>query len=271
MCLPRIFDNLSFLPANFSRQGSNKKNTAKNIDGPVNQINGNNNVVSSNISIHTDTSTQANKEECFRLLKISSEWMGIHNEDGYEFMSKVNNAVSVIFHHQHSVTDYKDFISSCWADNSGTWCDVNICINNKSIYSNQYCTFDGCHGSTIVRPDFEWILKPNGHDNIRLFFYIDDSEEIIINNFIESQSNTFPTARRHKINRYIATFRNISERDRFFLYVKNNEDEIIEKIRTSDVSLSAYSCQNILDKRNEIDLQSAIVLTDTLRKWRSGS
>lgn len=269
MRLSRIFENLNILPISWSKQGSSKKNIAKHIDGSVNQVNGSNNIISNNVSINTGTSTQVDKDECFRLLKTPHKWMQVNNEDGCEFLSKVNNNVSVIFYYQHSTYDYADFISSCWPDNSGAWCDMNICINGKSIYSNQYCTFDGCNGSTIVRPDFEWILKPNGHENIRLFYYLENSKEAILNDFIRSYPATFSTARDYKVDQYIVTFVSAEEKDRFFAYIRGIKQEVAEQIYASEISLADYNCQNILDERNEIDLKSAIVLTDILKKWRN--
>lgn len=269
MCLSRIFENLNILPINYSRQGSSKKNVTKHVDGSVNQINGNNNIISDSVNINTGTSAQADEDECFRLLKTPCKWMRVDNKDGCEFLSKVNNSVSIMFYYQHTAYDYKDFISSCWPDNSGAWCDMNICINGKSVYENQYCAFDGCHGSTIVRPDYDWILKPNDFDNIRLFYYIEGSRETILNNFIKSYPAIFSTTSDCKVDKYIATFANIAEKDRFFAHIRNIEHEVVEQIYTSEISLAGYNCQNILDERNEIDLKSAIILTRILKKWRN--
>lgn len=268
MCLSRIFENLNILPISWSKRDSSKKNIAKHVDGSVNQVNGNNNIISDNISINTSTSTQVDESECFRLLKTPHEWMKVDNKDGCEFLSRVNNNVSVMFYYQHSTYDCKDFISSCWPDNSGTWCDMNICINSRPIYKDQYCVFDGCHGSTIVRPDYDWIIEPNSYENIRLFYYIEGNKKTILNNFIKSYPVIFSTTRDYKVDRYIATFVSIAEKEQFFAYVGGIKQEVIEQICASEFSLTDYNCQNILDGRNEIDLKSAIILTNILKKWR---
>ena len=273
MCLPKIFDNLNFPPINWSNQGSNKKNTIKRANNPINQINGNNNTVSnitgSHISIATTPSTQTDKDECFRLLQTPGQWMIAYSGENYEFLSKVNNNVSIAYNSEHSSDNYKDFISSCWRDNNGKWCDLNVCINNKSIYEDQYCNFDSCFGATVVRPTFDWILKPSYYENIRLHYYYANSEKTIINNFIKHWPSIFTSTKPYLINHYIATFKNSQEKHDFFSYIHTIESIVIELINKSPKSLSSYNCQNMLDERDELDLKSADILTRLLKDWRA--
>lgn len=272
MCISKVFDNLNIPLINWSKQESNKKNNAKFVNGPVNQINGDNNTISNitdnSISISATPSTQVDNNKCFRLLQEPNQWMRVNNTEDYEFLSKLNNNVSIVFCSKHSTDNYKDFISSCWSDNNGKWHDLHICLNKKSIYESQYCTFDSCFGSTIARPEFDWVLRPSHHENIRLYYYYANSKQTVINNFIRHWPDIFASTQPDLINRYVATFVNRLEKERFFSYIQNIEDEVISLIDKSEQNLQLYHCQNILSKRDELDLKSAVVLTDLLDKWR---